>query len=227
MEPDLSLTAAAARLGVHYMTAYRYVRTGRLEAWKDGGEWKISRPALDSFMARQTSDPVVATEPRVVRSKARVHLEHRLVAGDEPGAWSVIEDALASGASPDEMAVDVLMPALASIGDRWADGSLSVAEEHRASAVAIRLIGRMGPRFAHRGRKRGTVVVGAPSGERHEMPVALVANLLRRAGFEVVELGPDTPPTSFAEMARSLSSSGKLVAVLVGVTLPCCLGEAG
>ena len=41
-EPDprsraglLSLQEAADRLGVHYMTAYRYVRTGRLRAVQD------------------------------------------------------------------------------------------------------------------------------------------------------------------------------------------------
>ena len=31
-EPDLTLQEAADLLGVHYMTAYRYVRTGRLPA---------------------------------------------------------------------------------------------------------------------------------------------------------------------------------------------------
>ena len=32
----ITLHEAAARLGVHYMTAYRYVRTGRLPAERDG-----------------------------------------------------------------------------------------------------------------------------------------------------------------------------------------------
>ena len=33
-ESRLTLQEAADRLGVHYMTAYRYVRTGRLERFK-------------------------------------------------------------------------------------------------------------------------------------------------------------------------------------------------
>jgi excisionase family DNA binding protein len=39
---DITLTEAAELLGVHYMTAYKYVRTGRLAATKVGGGWRIS-----------------------------------------------------------------------------------------------------------------------------------------------------------------------------------------
>ena len=47
-EPDprsraglLSLQEAADRLEVHYMTAYRYVRTGRLRAVQIGSQWWV------------------------------------------------------------------------------------------------------------------------------------------------------------------------------------------
>ena len=37
----LTLTEVAERLGVHYMTAYRYLRTGRLDGTKHGTEWRV------------------------------------------------------------------------------------------------------------------------------------------------------------------------------------------
>jgi excisionase family DNA binding protein len=37
----ISLRDAAERLGVHYMTAYRDVRTGRLPASRNGVRWRI------------------------------------------------------------------------------------------------------------------------------------------------------------------------------------------
>ena len=37
----LGLQEAADRLGVHYMTAYRYVRTGRLPATRIGSQWWV------------------------------------------------------------------------------------------------------------------------------------------------------------------------------------------
>ena len=71
-----------------------------------------------------------------------------MVAGDEAGAWAVLEAALASGVAPADAHMDLLVPALDSIGEQWARGVLTVADEHRASVVAQRLIGRLGPQFA-------------------------------------------------------------------------------
>src|SRR6478736_4594242 len=45
----LNLKEVAAALGVHYMTAYRYVRTGRLDAEKVGTAWVVRPEALGRF----------------------------------------------------------------------------------------------------------------------------------------------------------------------------------
>jgi|GEM_PF-97821 len=235
--PDTTLTLAEAAdvLGVHYMTAYRYVRTGRLTASKVGGEWRVPSAAVAQLVPgvspeqHATVGPVsTARSGRTgpARSRFRVRLEDRMVAGDEAGAWAVVEAAQAGGADPADLYLDLLVPALRSLGDRWEAGALSIADEHRASVVALRLIGRLGPRFARRGRKRGTVVIGAPAGERHAIPVAVVGDLLRQVGFEVVDLGPDTPPASFVEAVALASATGRLVAVLIGVTVPAGLEAA-
>jgi methanogenic corrinoid protein MtbC1 len=142
-------------------------------------------------------------------------LQARLVAGDEPGAWSLVEEVLGESMAPSQLVLDLISPSLAAIGDGWAAGRYSVADEHRASAVSTRLISRLGARFARRGVKRGPVVLASPSGERHSLPVAMGANLLRWERFEVVELGADTPAMSLAEEARSRPG---LVAVAIACT---------
>ena len=43
----LTLPEAAEELGVHYMTVYRYVRTGRLPAKRVGGTWQIAPADLE------------------------------------------------------------------------------------------------------------------------------------------------------------------------------------
>jgi methanogenic corrinoid protein MtbC1 len=111
--------------------------------------------------------------------------------------------------------MDLLVPALDTIGEQWARGVFTVADEHRASVVAQRLIGRLGPRFARRGRKRGTLVLGMPTGEQHSLPGAILADLLRGVGFEVLDMGADTPPESLLETANA---ANRLVAVLLGAT---------
>ena len=191
------------------MTAYRYVRTGRLPAYRAGARWMVEEHDLAEL------GPTGRRPRGQGRTAARQQLEDRLLAADERGAWAVIEAALAGGMDPDDVHLELTAPALRSIGARWAAGQASIADEHRATAVAMRLVGRLGPRFARRGVKRGALVIGAPSGERHALPGAILADVLRHDGYEVVDLGADTPPDSFVDTA---GATDRLVAVLIGVT---------
>ena len=106
---------------------------------------------------------------------------------------------MASGADPAEILTAMLSPSLRSIGQRWADGELTIADEHRASAVAQRLIARLGPRFARPGRRRGTVVLASVAGDHHSLPTAILSDLLRGDGLEVVDLGADCPAATFVD----------------------------
>jgi len=209
----MTLQEAADTLGVHYMTVYRYVRTGRLAAYKVVVAWRVDEDDLAGIKP----GPKAVRQRNSPRRWAVDQMIARLVVGDEAGVWALVEAALASGADPEEIHLDLLAPAMSLIGDRWATGALSVAEEHRASVVAQRVVGRLGPLFARRGRRRGTVVIGTPPGELHSLPGAMVADELRAARFEVVDLGSNTPAESFAETARS---AVRLVAVLIGATVP-------
>lgn len=215
MGERIGLNAAASQLGVHYMTAYRYVRSGRLPATKVDGEWMIDTEDLASLRDRPiASGRPVDTAPRTVH---RERLEARLVAGDEAGAWGVVEAAAASGAEPAELLGELISPALASIGARWAAGELSIADEHRGSAVAHRLIARLGPRFARPGRRIGRVVLGSAPEDQHSLPTAILSDLLRGEGLEVVDLGADCPPESFVDAAEVV---GRPCVVGVCVTAP-------
>ena len=190
-EPTIGLQEAADRLGVHYMTAYRYVRTGRLDAERSGGEWRVDPAALDALQQGRPGGSARTARPSRAASRAATvrRLEDRLCANDEAGAWRLVEDALVAGAEPIDVLVDVISPAMARVGDRWEAGELTVADEHQATAIAHRVVGRLGPRFARRGRRRGTVAIGSPEGDHHALPVAIAADVVRGRGFDVAELG--------------------------------------
>lgn len=214
----LTLNEAAELLGVHYMTAYRYVRLGLLPATKIGGIWQVTAADLEAYQAQSAVGVVVGGGRR--RAPWAARLESRLVAGDTAGAWGVVEAALAAGTELDEIYLDVITPAMHSIGDRWATGELDVSVEHRATGIAFRLIGRLGPRFARRGRTRGVVLLGSPEGERHSLPIALLADLLRGEGWDVSDMGADMPLDSFVSAAQGTAD---LVAIGVSVTSVGCL----
>ncbi len=152
---ELSVREAAERLGVHYMTAYGYVRTGRLDARREGAQWRIRRQAVDRLLAppsRISRRPVAVLPER---------LAARLVASDERGAWTIIERALISGREPADIHLDVIAPALEWIGRQWRTGHLDINDEHSATTVAQRIVARLGPRFTpprpHVGHDRARV----------------------------------------------------------------------
>ncbi len=209
----LTLPEVADQLGVHYMTAYRYVRTGRLPAKRVAGTWQVdargSRQDANGKPGRGTGEPrATGVVP------ARAHLEMRLIASDEPGAWDIIEATLGSGMEPDAVLLEIIAPTLRSIGELWEQG-LGVADEHRASSVASRLISRLGARSAGAGTSEGRSSLPPPPGEMHSVPIAIAANLLRWQGFGVVELGADTPAEALAQAAVA---EPDLVAVAIGCT---------
>ncbi len=213
---DLTLQEVADLLGVHYMTAYRYVRLGLLPARKDASTWKVARRDVEAFK-RASDGTGVATPSGRRRAPWAERLEARLLAGDGRGAWGVVESSLTAGTELESVYLDVISPALTSIGSRWERGEIDVAIEHRASGIAMRIVGRLGPRFVRRGRTRGTIVVGTPPGDHHALPVALLADLLRGAGWEVHDLGADVPSADFA---RTASQTQRLAAVGVSLTAP-------
>ena len=207
----IGLRAAAEQLGVHYMTAYRYVRLGTLPANKVGGTWQVRLDDLRALTNREAPQP----GPGGIRwGPYRTQLRDRLIAGDEPGAWSIIERALVSGAPARDIHLELMVPVLHDIGEAWARGEFDIAAEHRASSVASRLIGRLGPSFARRGRKSATVVIGAAAGDHHSMPLAIFGDIIRGEGLAVVDLGANTPPESFVQTAQGHDDT---IAVAVSV----------
>lgn len=206
---ELNLKQVAAILGVHYMTAYRYVRTGRLPARRAAAGWVVDRDDVAAFAARGGE----AADDRGTNWRAR--LARTLVVGDEPAAWRVIEQALAAGHTPTECYLDLVVGAIDDVSDRSGQPEGPIAHEYLAVATATRLVARLGARFRRPGRDRGTVVFGAPLGEHHLLPISVVADLVRLEGYSCLELGADVPSEAFAEAA---ASAYRLVAVGVGVT---------
>jgi methanogenic corrinoid protein MtbC1 len=116
----------------------------------------------------------------------------------------------------------MVVPVLRSIGERWISGEVSVAEEHRATAVAQRVIGHLGMQFGRAGKDRGTVALAAPTGDLHVLPVAIVADLLRWRGFDVVELGGNAPADA---MGDAVAREERLLAVGIVSTVNGLDGE--
>jgi len=95
----ITLHEAAERLGVHYMTAYRYVRTGRLPAERDGVYWMVDAADIEKLRASGRERPA----PGRVRIDGPAKLAARMVAGDEAASWAMVENALTASLEPSEV----------------------------------------------------------------------------------------------------------------------------
>jgi excisionase family DNA binding protein len=210
----MDLREAAEALGVHYQTAYAWARDGTLPARKAGRGYEVSDAGVQALAARrrQGYEPRWAIRVRDWAAQAQA-LYTAITGGEETRARHQVRR-LVSGVHIVDLCEQVIAPALRRVGDEWAAGRVSIAQEHRASAICERLLASQIRQPA--GRPRGTAVVAAPPGERHgetrrysrrdidrlQEICALTADGLNLAGIRrVLELQEETRQLQ-AELAR-------------------------
>ncbi|HET9732714.1 MAG TPA: B12-binding domain-containing protein [Acidimicrobiales bacterium] len=208
----MDLQESADALGVHYQTAYRWVREGTLPAVKIGSTYEIEESAVLALKAaRETPVP----PPRQATVRSWPATVQRLVAaletGDELAARALVDRLAVGGMDAVRLVSNLLAPAMRTVGDHWAQGRASVGCEHRATGVCERILARLSPH--PRGRPRGVAVVAMPSGDTHGLAAAMAAAALRADRWRVHHLGSDLPPDELAAMAADVSADLVVVSV--------------
>ena len=210
----LDLQEAADALGVHYQTAYRWVRSGRLPARLVAGRYRVGRADLER-VDDQRHKPIVPRPPGGRRLQHQVErMYEALLAGDEAAARRICQRLVGDGTKVVVLVEMVLAPALRRIGDAWHRGDVPIWAEHRASTTVDIVLAELSPN--PRGRRRGVVAVAAVTGDHHSLPATMATVVLREANWQVHHLGADTPPD---ELLRFCTENPVDVAVL-SVTNP-------
>jgi excisionase family DNA binding protein len=196
----LDLQTAADEIGVHYQTAYRWVRSGRLPATVIAGRYWIEPDDLAEFVARRRQ-PATAATPTAPSAKrlrsAATKMHTALVTGDEATARNLARTVVSEGSTVADLIEQVIAPSLREIGQAWHDGKLSIWVEHRASATTERILGDVAPH--PRGRRRGSALVAAVAGDRHSLATTMAAVTLRENNWHVHHLGADMPPDAIVD----------------------------
>jgi MerR family transcriptional regulator, light-induced transcriptional regulator len=115
--------------------------------------------------------------------------------------------------SPEEITLNVIGPVLAELGEAWAEGRITVSDEHLASNyLRQRLLMWMvtGPPP----REINPIVLACAPGEWHEGSLLMLGVLLRRQGWPVAYLGQSVP---FADLATFVEQVHPEALVLVGM----------
>jgi MerR family transcriptional regulator, light-induced transcriptional regulator len=178
-------------------------RAKRMRELIEGG-WAASEAANAVAVARGAPASAALGTPDLLAPLARY---------DSAGAHAAL-DRILGARSLDSALRDVVLPALHEVGEGWARGELSVAQEHFASELVtgrLRGLARewddgIGPR----------AILACPSGERHDLGLLCCGLALHRRGWRVTYLGSDTP-------AEALESTVALVdpsLVVIGAVQP-------
>ncbi|MBC7462744.1 MAG: cobalamin B12-binding domain-containing protein [Actinobacteria bacterium] len=175
--------------------------------------------AADEVLARLSSPGAKVTKPDSINAEnlpdaLRARFFHAIEALDSQLLTRVLDEAFASGSF--EFVVDHwLTPTLSELGRRWTAGETDIASEHFASNSIMR---RLGNAYESAGQSNeGTrIVIGAPSGSKHEMGALAFAVAMRRHGFHVVFLGIDVPADSWVEACHRHQAR----AVAISVPMP-------
>jgi DNA-binding transcriptional MerR regulator len=143
-------------------------------------------------------------------------LRTALDALDEPGAQTVL-DRLMSEFTLAAALRDVVLPYLGDLGERWANGELTIAHEHFASNV---IRGRLAGLARGWGNGNGPrAVLACPPGELHDLPLMIFGIILNRNGWRVDFFGVSTPVVDLVDDARRSPPD----LIVVATTVPECL----
>jgi DNA-binding transcriptional MerR regulator/methylmalonyl-CoA mutase cobalamin-binding subunit len=112
---------------------------------------------------------------------------------------------LAALMSPREFIYEVVIPLMQDVGDRWYDGSLSVAQEHMVSSILRNVLGALVHSY-EREAAPATLLFATPGGEQHEFGILAAAMLAAAGGLGVIYLGPSLPPGEILAAADKASA---------------------
>jgi hypothetical protein len=199
----MQLREAAGVLGVHYQTAYGWVRQGTLRARKTPHGYEVSENDVAALAELRASGTAPRPQIQVRDWTAQVdRLYAAIVTGDEPDARQLFAR-LAGGVPLTDLCELLIGPALHRIGA----GELTIGTEHRASAICERLIAVQTRQ--PQGRPRGTAVTATPPGERHGLAALMATACLREDRWLVHHLASDLPVAEVTQVA--LDTRARLV----------------
>ncbi len=210
----VSTVQAADALGVSVSTVKRWVDQGVLPAHRtSGGHRKLLRAEVLA-LARRGELPhadlgVLAAPARragaVDVDRMKEALLEAVLGGRGPEVTALFRRAYSFGIALETLADQVIAPVMTRVGHDWEQSRIDVWQEHRASRLcASALYSLMGGLEGRAERGRPVAVGGAPEGDPYELPTLLAQMVLLDAGWEAIQLGPNTPLASFKKALREL-----------------------
>ncbi len=126
------------------------------------------------------------------------------IIGKAPIVKDLTQQGIDSGLDPVDMLYKALLPALQEVGRRFEIGDFFVPEMLLSAKAMQGALVLLRPLLAAKGEKTvGKVVMGTVKGDVHDIGKNLCNIMLEGAGFEVIDLGVNTPPDKFVQAVQT------------------------
>ncbi len=145
--------------------------------------------------------PSFLGEDQPLSALAHKYLE-ALLAGERQSASRLVLEAVESGASVQDVYLQVFQPCQHEIGRLWQMNEISVSQEHYCTAATQLIMSQLYPYLFSGERTGRTLVATCIEGDLHEIGVRMVADLFELNGWDTHYLGANTPVSSILETVR-------------------------
>jgi excisionase family DNA binding protein len=203
----ISTDEVARLLGVSVSTVKRWVDLDILPAIRTCGGHRRIRLSDVVRLARLGLLPDVdlARLPLMVNhgvcreiAELKGELHRSLIAGDESGIRTLLAETHKAGMAAETLADELIRPAMHRLGQEWSEGQLDVMHEHRGVQACFSALCELKHLLlAHADRSGPVAVGGAPEKDPYLLPCLLAELVLIDAGWQVINLGANTPLSSF------------------------------
>lgn len=152
-------------------------------------------------------------------SSVRTMLLAALIDGDLGTAYDITTGLLEEGVPFEVLVTDVIGPVQTEIGRRWADGDLTIADEHASTAATESLVTLLAGTLAP--ADGPTVVIACPENDTHSLPGRVIAAALAVRGFRAMFLGASLPASDLGEYLEHQQPMALALSVSMGSALYC------
>ncbi len=141
--------------------------------------------------------------------------------GDGTSVETLVKQAVAEGATPQQVIAESLVPAMAEVGARFERAEFFVPEMLIASRAMQAGLGVLRPLMVgEQSTAVGRVAMGTVQGDMHDLGKNLVCTMLEGAGFEIVDLGADVAPEKFVAALQQAKTDIVGMSALMTTTMP-------
>jgi len=145
-----------------------------------------------------------------------------IIDGDSDAAVALAKASISASMDPLEAISKGFVAGVNKVGDAFGRGEAFLPELVMAGEAMKLAVAILDPELKKRGAQRqilGKVVIGTVEGDIHEIGKSLVATMLAASGFEVYDLGVDTPGDKLIGKALEVNANILAMSALLTTTM--------